>query len=120
MAEKLVVGQKLWRAPIDRRDGEPRWVEITHVGRRLATVEQFERIDAHTLVPEICRNGGFVRNRFYRTKEEWEVERERTAIWRTLRDNIDHYPPADISTDAIRRAAALLGITLPDDGVSNG
>lgn len=110
---KLSVGQQLWCVQPDRRDGAPRWVTVTAVGRKWATIDGRRRVDASTLASEPTGFGHGVHGIYYRTKEEWEVEQERRVIWRTIRDNIDYAPPDDISTAAIYQAAALLGIELP-------
>jgi len=118
MAEKLVVGQMLWLVPPDRQQS-PGWVTVEKIGRKWAFVSGRRKVDALTLESERTGFGHDTHGTFYLTQEEWREEERRRKMWRTIRGNIDLSPPDDISTDAIRQAAALLGITLPD-GVSNG
>lgn len=114
MAEKLTVGQKLWYVPREKRNvWQAREVTVEKIGRKWASISHGRRID----LEDWRVDGGQYSSpgRCYSSKEAWDAERARNMIWRTLRDNIDHTPPEGITTDAIRQAAALLGIQLPSD-----
>lgn len=121
MAEKLVVGQKLWYVPGDRHSPtqRPHEVTVASVGRKWATLTNRTRVDMGTMQVEYTGYGWH--GQCWLSRAEWEAEEYRQRAWRLIREAIGYRDaPSDISTDAIRQAAALLGITLPEDGVSNG
>lgn len=113
MAEqpKLVVGQKLWYVPNRAREC-PLEVTVEAVGRKWATIDRRNRISVETL--EADGAGYSSPGRCYLTRREWEDEQERLAAIRAFRSRVGEWSwGKGITTDAIRQAAALLGIELP-------
>lgn len=107
----LVVGQKLWFVPYSRRDAE-REVTVEKVGRKWATTERGLRLDLVTLVADA---GGFTSpGRAYLDRAAYEAEVERQKAWQTLVCQLRHSfaTPRDVSIEAIREAARLLGVQL--------
>lgn len=114
MAEKLQVGQKLWYVPADGRDAHrSRYVTVTSIGRKWADLDINSRVNLETLWME-ARRGYPSNGQCYVSKEAYEEEVGRQRLWRSIRDAIGWSAPSGITTDAIRQAAALLGIQLPD------
>lgn len=114
MAEKLTVGQKLWYVPSDSRYVRQACdVTVEKVGRKWANISHGRRID----LDDWCVDGGGYASpgRCYASKEAWKAERERRKAWDDLRTGFGYQSvPDHITTAAIRQAAALLGIQLPD------
>ena len=112
----FAVGWKLWYVPI-RRHGEPCEVTVTKIGRKWAELDNHHRLNMETMM---VMRGDYHCGDCHASQAEWEAQQERHKIWRVFRDNIDYAPPGDVTTDAIRQAAALLGIAMPQKEEGNG
>ena len=114
MTTNLKVGQELWYAP-PRGWGQPRIVTVEKVGRKWARLDNGRRIDVTNLYAD-CSVPGF--GRCYLSEADVLREEQLWAAWRALRDALSRRPfDRGISLDAIRQAAALLGMgdCIPED-----
>lgn len=106
-------GQTLWYVPADMRWSKPREVTVTKIGRKWATLGNFGRVDITTMYVD----GGDYPSpgRCYLSKEDYEVALSADRLWRKLVEKIGYKNrPMDVFADAIRQAAALLGVDLGD------
>ena len=102
----LKPGQELLYAPIS--NSAPRAVTVERVGRKWAHIGHGMRVDKTTMV---VVGKDYHYGRCYLSEAEFLHEEKRLAAWRALRDAMSRRPfDRGISLDAIRHAAALLGM----------
>lgn len=108
---RLSVGQTLYFVP---HRGAPREVTITSVGRKWAYFGRHDQIRMETMAVQW---DGFDHGRVYLSEADYEAERAADNIWAALyRKILPRSRPPGITADAIRQAAALLGIELSEAG----
>lgn len=111
----LHVGQKLWYVPngYGNRRPDPYEVTITKVGRKWATVGESwrqERIDLETLQAD--GKGYSSPGCCYLSRELYEAEVERQALWSILTRKIQHTRcPDEIGIEDIKQAMQLLKVS---------
>lgn len=127
MAEKLTVGQKLWYVPDERYSqyapdvakGAPRYVEILNVDGDVIDIgfgryTKLEHSQDGYAIFVYGNKGEGLYGRCYVDGPAWIAEHRRKETWEHFQKVVRLIgPPA--TTDAIRQAAALLGIQLPTD-----
>ena len=107
MTANLKVGQELWYVP-PRGWGQPRIVTVAKVGRKWAHLNNGRRIDVTNLYADSCVPGF---GQCHLSVDDFLREEKRRAAWRALRDAMSRRPfDRSISLDAIRQAAAMLGM----------
>lgn len=86
-------------------------VTVTKVGRKWLTLSNGERADKETLV--LDQNHGSA-PKLYQSEAAWQKEMGHNRLWGAFRSQVERTahsrPPA--SEEAIRKAAALLGLPL--------
>ena len=110
---KLVVGQQLYFVPTDQRDGKPRFVTVTRIGRKWATLSRYERVDMETLVVD---GGDFMSpGQCYLSEADYLNEVAVNKAWSRLEGAIRYRfsPPAGITIEDIRQATELLRLAQP-------
>jgi hypothetical protein len=103
----LIVGQKLWFVPSDRR-GNPYKVTVEKVGRKWAYIGSRLRIDIETM----WADGGEYSSpgRCYFSQEDHAREVSLIAAWHSFRQKLDHfhYPPKGIDESIINHVIKAL------------
>jgi hypothetical protein len=111
----LTVGQELWFVPHpDRARGTPHAVTVTKVGRKWAEIDNGKwRISVATLAVDGA--GYNAPARCYVSREAYEAEQERQALWRALWRHLEHkyVAPDDLCIEQIKVAAMALGVSVP-------
>lgn len=104
---EITKGSVLYRAFTDRRDGLPREVTVTSVGREWINVDdpRTKRFHKDNLMSD---NGG--RARLYASKAAYEEEVARQANWSALRKVISttYKVPDNLSSENMIKALKLL------------
>ena len=110
MKQKLTVGQELWYVS-RRRYSTNKWVTVTKVGRKWATLDTGQRIDIETW--EVDGGGYTSIARCYLSVGECEDERELEDLWRLLRDRTSRFTvPDGLTAEDVRKAMALLKLEI--------
>jgi len=113
---KLSVGQTLWFVPSHSWNGQPCSVTVQRIGRRWAYItggSGNDRIDIETLA--LDGRGYSSPGRCWRWRGAWEHEEKRRAAWRELVSRLSHHPPDHLTLDDIKKIAAQVGVTLPEE-----
>lgn len=104
----LIVGQKLWYVPTDRRWSYEREVTIKKIGRVWATLNSGERVNLVNL--RVDGKGYMSPGQCWPSREAWEAEKSRQEAWSTLyravRESIS--VPHNLNEQKIRAAIELL------------
>jgi hypothetical protein len=102
----ITQGSVLYRVYHDRRDGSPKEVTVTSVGREWIGVDDHrtKRFRKDTMIADAGRA------RLYPSKEVYEAELARRTNWQKLRQLVSSkwQVPEDLSSDDIRKALGLL------------
>ncbi len=110
----LTVGQRLYVVPTQRHQGDPKWIVVEKIGRRWATCHTPDRyrfpyrVDKNTLRVD---NGGYGSPpQCYVSEEAYQVERDRSALWKELRGRVDraYEVPAQVTMDQMRTVLGWL------------
>ena len=114
---KLKPGDKLWYVPAGNYQGAPREVTVRSVGRVWFTLDSPSSI--RFSVANLVSDGrGYTSPGYcHRSKEEWKQETQDRHCWSAFRRSCSNIGgcPVGIHAADIRRAAAILGIELPED-----
>lgn len=104
----LEVGQKLWMVPAVRYLGEPRWVTVTKVGRKWASIDiRGYRIDLTTLRIDGATHAS--PGRCWLSKTAYDDVASADRAWQSLRANMNRWRPDAVTREDIATAARLLG-----------
>lgn len=104
----LVVGQELWWVPSNLRASDPHCVKVTKVGRKWATLDNWERIEMTTLHAD---GGQFTSpGRCWLSQAEYEAERDRQKLWSEFRIMTRDMwrAPDGVLADEIRHMIAVI------------
>ena len=109
---KLAVGQQLYFVPTDQRDGKPRFVTVTNIGRKRATLKTHGRVNLETLV--MAGDGYPSPGRCYLSEADYLRQMAAKEAWNALAGAIRwNNPPAGITIEDIRQATELLRLAQP-------
>lgn len=104
---KYKVGQTLYFAHSDRRNGPPHEVTITKVGRKWLHLSDNRCVDIETLIEKSeYGNPG----KCYESKDHYESLIERNLAWSQLRASFAsrYEPPKGVTVENIKQARRLL------------
>jgi hypothetical protein len=122
MTTDLVVGQKLLfvredRLAISYQRGRNETIDqateltVERLGRKWARCGSY-RVHRYTL--DVDGDGYGSPGRCYLSREHYAAEKAADRAWRALSTKLLHRPDNGPSAEAIRQAAALLGVEIPD------
>lgn len=105
----LIVGQKLWWVPAQKHYPEAQEVTVVKIGRKWATIDlRNYRINIHTLRAD---GGDYLSpGHCYLDRATYEDERDREALYSSIRQRLGGRCPAGVSLDDLRQAERLLGL----------
>jgi hypothetical protein len=89
--KNLKVGDKLWYTRNDTRWGKDEWLEVTKVGRKLATLSSGYRIDVTDDDGWVDGEGYSSPGRVWRTQEEWHEHVRSQALHDLLRHEVSRF-----------------------------
>lgn len=104
MTAKLEVGQTLYQPPSSiRRNG--RTMTVTKIGRKWATLDQFERCTIDTLRLD---RGNYSPQQLYPSKADYDRSMVLLAAWSKLRCDMDRSAKPGVTLEAINQVRVLL------------
>lgn len=104
---KLKVGDNVFFVPREKYNGQPRFCEITKIGRKWAEFDRGRRFDINTL--EVDGGGYQSPGRIYLTKEEYDNKVKTQLLWIKLKELTSLYCCPDyLSTEDLQDAIDAL------------
>ena len=109
MSKTLEVGQELWYAPNDTRY-EAKAVTVTKVGRKWATLDNYNRVDMETM--EIDGGGYSSPGTCYLDRKVYEEQCRADKLLTKFYRKLGYYVKQGVTAEDILQAAKLLRIEI--------